>query len=186
MSKESNLETTTRNAGGYSPIAPFFRVCDGLRIRFADNKADSPTATVLMLSPWPESLWAFRRIWDRVSGAARVVAIDLPGFGHSDGRPELIAPDAMGSFLARLIGAWGLGAPHLVGSRRGHRCCVVLGGQRSRPCHELDDRWRRRASSPRCRRRAQGRHRGANLDVVRELDAPNDIGFAVKTICRCR
>jgi pimeloyl-ACP methyl ester carboxylesterase len=102
------------NSAGYSPIRPFFRVCDGARIRFTDNKATS-AVTVLMLSPWPESLWAFRRIWDRVSEAARVVAIDLPGFGHSDGRPELIAPDAMGSFLARLIEEWGLGAPHVVG-----------------------------------------------------------------------
>src|SRR3954453_17771716 len=108
-------ETTTMNAAAYSPISPLFRVCDGLRIRFADNRADSSAATVLMLSPWPESLWAFRRIWDRVSGAARVVAIDLPGFGPSDGRPELIAPDAMGTFLARLIEEWGLGAPHVVG-----------------------------------------------------------------------
>jgi hypothetical protein len=65
-----------------------------------------------MLGPWPESLWAYRRIWDRVSEAARVVAIDLPGFGHSDGRPELIAPDAMGTFLARLIEECGLDAPH--------------------------------------------------------------------------
>ena len=100
------------SAAGYSPIAPLFRVCDGVRIRFADNKAHSSAVTVLMLSPWPESLWAFRRIWDRVSGAARVVAIDLPGFGHSDGRPD--RPDAMGTFLARLIDE-GPGAPHVVG-----------------------------------------------------------------------
>src|SRR4051812_19534137 len=86
-------ETTTMNAAGYSPISPLFRVCDGVRIRFADNRAESSAVTVLMLSPWPESLWAFRRVWDQVSGTARVVAIDLPGFGHSDGRPELIAPD---------------------------------------------------------------------------------------------
>src|SRR6478609_9247880 len=84
--KERTIGATPMNAAGYSPISPLFRVCDGVRIRFADNKADSSAATVLMLSPWPESLWAFRRIWDRVSGAARVVAIDLPGFGHSDGR----------------------------------------------------------------------------------------------------
>src|SRR3954462_10661432 len=83
------------SAEAYSPIAPLFRVCDGVRIRFADNRAGSSLETVLMLSPWPESLWAFRGIWDRVSSVARVVAIDLPGFGHSDGRPELIAPDAM-------------------------------------------------------------------------------------------
>ena len=77
MSEESGLETTTTRAAAYSPIAPLFRVCDGVRVRFADNNAASPEATVLMLSPWPESLWAFRRIWDRVSAAARVVAIDL-------------------------------------------------------------------------------------------------------------
>ena len=45
-----------------TPIATYFRVHDGLRIRFADNRADSDT-TVLMLAPWPESVWAFRRIW---------------------------------------------------------------------------------------------------------------------------
>ena len=70
---------------------------------------------MLLLAPWPESLWAFRRIWDRVSAVGRVVAIDLPGFGHSDGRPELIAPDTSGAFLARLIDEWSLGAPHVVG-----------------------------------------------------------------------
>ncbi len=85
-----------------SPITTYFRVCDGVRVRFADNKADSDI-TVLLLAPWPESLWAFRRIWHRVSAIGRVVALDLPGFGHSDGRPELIAPIASGAFLARLI-----------------------------------------------------------------------------------
>src|SRR6059058_6525477 len=109
-----------------APITPLFRVCDGLRVRFADNKADSSTVTVLMLSPWPESLWAFRRIWDRVSGVARVVAIDLPGFGHSDGRPELIAPDALGAFLAGLIDEWGLGAPHVVGPDVGTAAALFL------------------------------------------------------------
>src|ERR671919_2106985 len=114
------------NAPDHFPISPLFRVCDGVRIRFADNKADASAATVLMLSPWPESLWAFRRIWDRVSAAARVVAIDLPGFGHSDGRPELIAPDAMGAFLARLIDEWGLGAPHIVGPDVGTAAALFL------------------------------------------------------------
>jgi pimeloyl-ACP methyl ester carboxylesterase len=97
-----------------STISTYFRVCDGVRVRFADNKADSRT-TVLLLAPWPESLWAFRRIWNRVAAVGRVVAIDLPGFGHSDGRPDLIAPDSSGAFLASMIDEWGLGAPHVVG-----------------------------------------------------------------------
>src|SRR5690242_17117678 len=91
-----------------SPITTYFRVCNGVRVRYADTRADSDT-TVLMLAPWPESLWAFRRIWQRVSAVGRVMAIDLPGFGHSDqSRPELIAPDSAGAFLARLIDEWGL------------------------------------------------------------------------------
>jgi hypothetical protein len=37
-----------------SPITTYFRVCDGVRVRFADTKADSDV-TVLLLAPWPES-----------------------------------------------------------------------------------------------------------------------------------
>ena len=82
-----------------SPITTYFRGCDGVRVRFADNRAEADT-TVLLLAPWPETVWAFRRIWRRVSALGRVVAIDLPGFGHSEGRPELIAPDASGVLSA--------------------------------------------------------------------------------------
>jgi pimeloyl-ACP methyl ester carboxylesterase len=109
-----------------SPITTYFRVCDGVRLRYADTKADSHTV-VLMLAPWPESLWAFRRIWDRVRPLGRVVALDMPGFGHSDQqRPELIAPDAMGEFLARLIDEWRLGAPHIVGPDVGTAAALFL------------------------------------------------------------
>ena len=108
-----------------SAIATYFRVCDGARVRFADTRADSDV-TILLLAPWPESLWAFRRIWDRFSAAGRVVAIDQPGFGHSDGRPELIAPDASGAFLAQLIDEWALGAPHVVGPDVGTAAALFL------------------------------------------------------------
>src|SRR5437762_8920972 len=108
-----------------SPITTFFRVCDGLRVRFADTRADS-NITVLLLAPWPESLWAFRRIWHSVSAVGRAVAIDMPGFGHSDGRPELIAPDSSGAFLARMIDEWSLGAPHVVGPDVGTAAALFL------------------------------------------------------------
>ena len=108
-----------------APISTYFRVCDGVRVRYADTKADSAT-TLLLLAPWPESLWAFRRIWNQLTEVGRVVAIDMPGFGHSDGRPELIAPDASGVFLARLIDEWGLGAPHVVGPDVGTASALFL------------------------------------------------------------
>jgi pimeloyl-ACP methyl ester carboxylesterase len=81
---------------------------------------------LLLLAPWPESLWAFRRIWTQITEVGRVVAIDMPGFGHSDGRPELIAPDTSAAFLARLIDEWGLGAPHVVGPDVGTASALYL------------------------------------------------------------
>jgi pimeloyl-ACP methyl ester carboxylesterase len=116
------------SAEAVSPIPTYFRVCDGVRVRFADNGAYSDI-TVLLLAPWPETLWAFRRIWRRASAVGRVVAIDMPGFGHSDGRPELIAPDASGAFLARLIDEWALGSPHIVGPDVGTAAALFLGAR---------------------------------------------------------
>src|SRR2546421_4831116 len=123
--EETEGEDSQMSAEVVSPITTYFRVCDGVRVRFADTRADSDVI-VLLLAPWPESVWAFRRIWDSVSAVGRVVAIDLPGFGHSDGRPELIAPDTSGVFLARLIDEWSLGAPHIVGPDLGTAAALFL------------------------------------------------------------
>src|SRR3954449_3397034 len=90
------------------------RKADGLRIRYADS-AGGGDETVLLLNPWPESLFAWETIWSRLAQTARLVAIDLPGFGQSEGRADLLSPRSMGSFLLRLIDEWGLGRPHLVG-----------------------------------------------------------------------
>jgi pimeloyl-ACP methyl ester carboxylesterase len=108
-----------------SEIATYFRVCNGARVRDADTETESDTV-VLMLAPWPESLWAFRRIWRQVTEVGRVVALDMPGFGHSDQPDELIAPDAAGDFLARLIDEWDLGAPHVVGPDVGTAAALFL------------------------------------------------------------
>jgi pimeloyl-ACP methyl ester carboxylesterase len=44
-----------------------------------------------------------------------VLAVDLPGFGHSEARVDLFSPQAMGRFLVGLIDEWELGAPHVFG-----------------------------------------------------------------------
>jgi pimeloyl-ACP methyl ester carboxylesterase len=49
-----------------------------------------------------------------LAGHARLFAIDLPGFGASEGRDELFSPRAMGEFLVRLIHEADLGRPHIV------------------------------------------------------------------------
>ena len=90
------------------------RSADGVEIRYAEWSADAQP-TLLLLSPWPESIYAWERLWPRLSSAGRVLAIDLPGFGHSEGRTDLLSPQAMGRFLLRLIDEWKLGAPHIFG-----------------------------------------------------------------------
>jgi pimeloyl-ACP methyl ester carboxylesterase len=98
---------------------------DELKIRYADSgTAGGPV--VLLTSPWPESLLAFRRVWPILAGAARLVAVDLPGFGHSQGRPEVLTPSAMADFLLHFIGALGLGTPHLVAPDVGASAALFL------------------------------------------------------------
>jgi pimeloyl-ACP methyl ester carboxylesterase len=94
-------------------IEPRFRIIDGLKIRYADS-GGAGEHVVLLTSPWPESIYAFTRMWPTLAEHARLVAIDLPGFGASERRDELMSPRAMGGFLAQLIAEADLGRPHVV------------------------------------------------------------------------
>ena len=97
-----------------SAIAPQFTTIDGLKIRFAKSP-DRGGEHALLLSPWPESLYAFDQMWDRLAEHAHLVAVDLPGFGHSERRDSLLAPRAMGEFIIRVADEFGLEHPHAVG-----------------------------------------------------------------------
>jgi pimeloyl-ACP methyl ester carboxylesterase len=90
-----------------------FRTIDGLSIRFAESERRDDHA--LLLSPWPESLLAFEPTWTRLAEHAHLVAIDLPGFGHSQRRDALLSPRSMGDFVIRIADAFGLRCPHAVG-----------------------------------------------------------------------
>jgi pimeloyl-ACP methyl ester carboxylesterase len=167
------------STGTEPQMSTYFRVVDGVRVRFADTRADSGT-TVLMLAPWPESLWAFRRIWDRVTSLGRVVAIDMPGFGHSDQPHELIAPDSSGAFLADLIDQWGLGAPHVVGPDVGTAAALFLAAKTPERVTSLTIG----GGAVRYPIEAGGALKdvieAASLDDVRGLDARTNIGYAVQ------
>jgi pimeloyl-ACP methyl ester carboxylesterase len=99
-------------------IRPEFVTVDGLQIRYARS---APTAsgagaeTVLLLSPWPESLYAFWPMWPELARQFSLLAVDLPGFGQSEGRPELMSPRAMGEFVTRLVTELAPGPVHAVG-----------------------------------------------------------------------
>lgn len=104
---------TTSSDTSSTSIQAQFRDIDGVSIRYAESEPRAVDA--LLLSPWPESLFAFDRVWDRLAGHAHLVAVDLPGYGHSQRRDDLLSPQAMGEFVIRLADAFGLENPHVVG-----------------------------------------------------------------------
>ena len=92
---------------------PAIREADGVKVRFAEA-GQGGREVVVLTNPWPESLFAFRKVWDRLAGQFHVVAIDLPGFGQSERQLDLLSPSAMGAFLVQLVREWNLGPVHLV------------------------------------------------------------------------
>jgi pimeloyl-ACP methyl ester carboxylesterase len=92
---------------------PSFRNIDGVSVRFVESNPG--TAHALLLSPWPESVFAYEPTWLRLAQTTHLVAIDLPGFGRSERKDALLSPRAMGEFIIRVADAFGLERLHLVG-----------------------------------------------------------------------
>ena len=84
------------------------READGVKIRFAEA-GQGGSETVVLTSPWPESVLAFRKVWDRMAERFHLLAIDLPGFGQSERQLDLLSPYSMGAFLLQLVKEWDLG-----------------------------------------------------------------------------
>ena len=90
------------------------RTLSGRQIRMAEaGPADGPL--VVLLSPFPESILTFAGSWEALTAAFRVVAIDLPGFGASEGDRHDMSPAALGDHLAVIFDELDLHDIHLVG-----------------------------------------------------------------------
>lgn len=91
-----------------------FRTLAGRRIRLAQaGPIDAPA--VVMLSPFPESILSFVGSWEALTESFRVTAIDLPGFGASEGDRNDMTPAAQGELLGRILDDLNLDGIHLVG-----------------------------------------------------------------------
>src|SRR5260370_11480114 len=97
LARRSHTMTATKN----QTIQPQFRTVDGLSIRFAESEDRGDHA--ILLNPWPESLFAFEPMWARLAEHAHLVAVDLPGFGHSERRDDLLSPRAIGQSVILLV-----------------------------------------------------------------------------------
>jgi pimeloyl-ACP methyl ester carboxylesterase len=96
------------------PLNPQFATIDGLRIRYVAHDEKVPD-TLLFLSPWPESIYAFSPMWPGLARQFNLLALDLPGFGQSEGRADLMSPRAMGEFVAKAVAFFGVKRLHAVG-----------------------------------------------------------------------
>lgn len=86
---------------------------DGLLVRYA-RSGGTDGIPVLLTAPWPESIYAFRHVIPRLRDTHSFIAVDLPGFGHSESRPNVMSPQAMGDFVVRLLNHFQMDRVHAI------------------------------------------------------------------------
>lgn len=94
-------------------IEPEYMNVDGLKVRFATDR-QSGKPTVLFLSPLPQSILCYDAVWSQLSGEADLIAVDLPGFGGSEGQSEHMTFAKQSAFLERFIELMGLTDVHII------------------------------------------------------------------------
>ena len=90
------------------------RTIAGRKIRLAEA-GPANGSLVVLLSPFPESILSFSGSWKALTEKCRVIAIDLPGFGASEGDRSDMSPNAQGAHLAAIFDELDLHNIHLVG-----------------------------------------------------------------------
>ena len=86
---------------------------DGLKIRYAKG-GSADGIPVLLTAPWPESIYSFHRLLPGLGKEHPYIAVDLPGYGHSDSRPDVMSPEAMGNFVIALMKHFEVTQAHIV------------------------------------------------------------------------
>lgn len=111
--QKSNLGSVRFDASK-NMIKPEYLTIDGVKVRYAEGgKKDG--AVVLLLNPLPHSIICFNPIWEKLGKHFRLVALDLPGFGQSEGGLEFMNFEAQGIFLDKFIRTLDLKKIHIVG-----------------------------------------------------------------------
>jgi pimeloyl-ACP methyl ester carboxylesterase len=102
---------------------------DGLKIRVCHcGRADG--LPIVMLSPWPESIYAFRDVIPSVKGLGSLLAVDLPGFGGSAGGVNIMSPTAQADFVIKLAGQFGVARMHAIGPDVGTPALLFAAAQK--------------------------------------------------------
>ena len=92
-----------------------YQVIDDMTIhcrRHVSGKAP----TLLLPNAWPMSLRCWDTVWDGLGQRFNLLAYDMPGFGHSDGKPHHMRPSEQGRFVLKMLDHFGLERVHGVGA----------------------------------------------------------------------
>jgi pimeloyl-ACP methyl ester carboxylesterase len=114
--KAARQVSSQRKPPRQAPLSmqPAYQKIDGVNIRFA--KCGNPNGeTILFLSPLPQSIFAFDPIWQLLSQDFNLFAIDIPGFGRSDGGKQFMTFAGQREFFPKMIAALDIPPCHIVG-----------------------------------------------------------------------
>ena len=102
-----------RRAPTRLPMDTELATIDGLKIRYA--RSQRPGApTLLLLSPLPQSIHCYSRLWTALRDEMDLLAVDLPGFGGSEGGMSLMSFAAQSAFLDKIVRHFGLRDVHIL------------------------------------------------------------------------
>src|SRR5258708_8762968 len=86
---------------------------DGLSVRYAKTGI-AKGIPIVLTAPWPESIYSFSHLAPVLSAKFSLLLVDLPGFGHSESRPNVMAPEAMGDFFIKFLDYFGINRTHVI------------------------------------------------------------------------
>ena len=111
--RSASTDYVTARPGPFA-MRPEFATIEGKKLRYASGGL-AGGSTVLMLSPLPQSILCFDRIWPTLAEHFRLVALDLPGFGRSEGGYEVMTFEAQSRVLDGFVRAMDLHDLHVIG-----------------------------------------------------------------------
>lgn len=87
---------------------------DGYKLRIARTK-HSRRSTVVLTNAFPQSIRCWESLWERLAARFDLVAVDLPGFGRSEGGSDVMRPSAQANILLGVMDALQIDRAYVVG-----------------------------------------------------------------------
>jgi len=103
-------------------------VIDGLKIHHRRH-AHGVAPTLVLTNAWPQNIHCWDSTWEGMAGHFNLLAYDMPGFGRSEGRPELMRPSEQGRFMLKVMAHFGMERVHGIGPDVGAPAMLWLAAQ---------------------------------------------------------